>query len=69
MCQVALIERTFTRTVRLGTSELAEEEVKTAVAVFIITSLDAREAAPATWPGDVRGDWTIENKAIMPRCH
>jgi hypothetical protein len=31
------------------------------VAVFIITSLDAREAAPVHLAGYVRRHWTIEN--------
>ena len=53
---------------------------KSAIAVFIITSLDAREAAPAHLAGYVRGHWTIENKlhrasetlrrfmTLRPRC-
>ena len=41
----------------------ARKAVKSAVvAVFIITSLDARKASPAHLAGYVRGQWTIENK-------
>ena len=35
--------------------------------MFIITSLDAREAAPAHLAGYVRGHWTIENKVHYVR--
>jgi hypothetical protein len=42
-------------------------QVKSAVAVFIITSLDAREAAPVHLAGYVRGQWTIENKVHYVR--
>jgi hypothetical protein len=35
--------------------------------VFIITSLDAREAAPAHLAGYVRGQRTIENKVRYVR--
>jgi hypothetical protein len=41
--------------------------VKSAVAVFVITSLDAREASPAHLAGYVRGHWTIENKVHWVR--
>jgi hypothetical protein len=56
------------------------KQVKSAVAVFIITSLDAREAAPVHLAGYIRGQWTIENKVhqasetlrrfttLRPRC-
>jgi predicted transposase YbfD/YdcC len=61
--QVALIERYVTRTMRVKKGKRwVRTQVKTAVAVFIITSLDAREAAPAHLAGYVRGQWTIENK-------
>src|SRR5258708_4813647 len=61
--QVALIERYVTRTVRVKKGRRwVKKTVRTAVAVFIITSLDAREAAPAHLAGYVRGHWTIENK-------
>jgi hypothetical protein len=39
-----------------------KKQVKSAVAVFLITSLDAREAAPMHLARYVRGQWTIENK-------
>ncbi len=61
--QVALIERYVTRAVRVRKGKRwTRKQVKTAVAVFIITSLDAREAGPAHIAGYVRGHWTIENK-------
>ncbi len=66
--QVALIERYVTRTVRVRKGKRwARTQVKSAVAVFIITSLDAREAAPAHLAGYVRGHWTIENKVHWVR--
>jgi predicted transposase YbfD/YdcC len=66
--QVALIERYVTRTVRVRKGKRwARKQVKSAVAVFIITSLDAREAAPAHLAGYVRGHWTIENKVHWVR--
>ena len=42
-------------------------EVRSAIAVFVITSLDAREAAPVHLAGYVRGQWTIENKVHWVR--
>jgi hypothetical protein len=69
--QAALIERYVTRTVRVRKGKRwARKQVKSAVAVFIATSLDAREAAPVHLAGYVRGRWTIENKvhwAVMSR--
>jgi predicted transposase YbfD/YdcC len=66
--QVALIERYVTRTVRVrkGKRQVRGKE-KSAVAVLIITSLDAREASPALIAGYVRGHWTIENKVHWVR--
>jgi len=65
--QVALIERYVTRTVRVRTGKRwVRKQAKTAVAVFIITSLSAREAAPDHLAGYVRGQWTIENKVHQP---
>jgi len=59
--QAALIERYVTRTVRVKKGRRhIKATIKTAVAVFIITSLDAREAGPAHLAGYVRGHWTIE---------
>ncbi len=50
--QVALIERYVTRTVRVKKGRRwVKKQVKSAVAVFIITSLDAREAAPVHLAG------------------
>ena len=46
---------------------LGEKKINSAIAVFIITSLDAREAAPAHLAGYVRGHWTIENKVHWVR--
>lgn len=66
--QVALIERYVTRTVRVKKGKRwIRKQVKSAVAVFIITSLDAREAAPHHLAGYVRGQWTIENKVHWVR--
>ena len=66
--QVALIERYVTRTVRVRKGKRwVRKQVKSAVAAFIITSLDAREAAPVHLAGYVRGHWTIENKVHWVR--
>ena len=66
--QVALIERYVTRTVRVRKGKRwVRKQVKSAIAVFIITSLDAREASPARIAGYVRGHWTIENKVHWVR--
>ena len=66
--QVALIERYVTRTVRVRKGKRwVRTTARSAVAVFIITSLDAREAAPAHLAGYVRGQWTIENKVHWVR--
>lgn len=66
--QVALVERYVTRTVRVKKGKRwVRKQVQSAVAVFIITSLDAREAAPAHLAGYVRGQWTIENKVHYVR--
>jgi hypothetical protein len=55
-----------TRTVRKKKGRrYVKASVKSAVAVFIITSLDAREAAPQHLAGYVRGHWTIENKVPL----
>jgi hypothetical protein len=57
--QVALIERHVTRTVRKKKGRRhVRATVKSAVAVFLITSLDARQAAPGHLAGYVRGHWT-----------
>ncbi len=66
--QAALIERHVTRTVRVRKGKRwVKRQVKSAIAVFIITSLSAREAAPAHLAGYVRGHWTIENKVHWVR--
>jgi predicted transposase YbfD/YdcC len=66
--QVALIERYVTRTIRQRKGKRwVRRQVRSAVAVFIITSLDAREAAPVHLAGYVRGHWTIENKVHWVR--
>jgi predicted transposase YbfD/YdcC len=66
--QVALIERYVTRTVRVRKGKRwVRTQVKSAVAVFIITSLDTREAAPEHIASYVRGHWTIENKVHWVR--
>ncbi len=61
--QVFLIERYTTRTVRKrtkGSRKYKKVQVHTAVAVLGVTSLSAREAAPAHLAGYVRGHWSIE---------
>ena len=66
--QVALIERYVTRTVRVRKGKRwVRRQEKSAIAVFIVTSLDAREASPAHIAGYVRGHWTIENKVHWVR--
>jgi predicted transposase YbfD/YdcC len=63
--QVSLIERYVTRTVRKRKDNgrgYKKVTVRTAVAVFVITSLDAREAGPEHLAGYVRRHWRIENK-------
>lgn len=66
--QAALIERYVTRTIRVRKGKRwVRKQVKSAIAVFIITSLDAREAAPVHLAGYVRGQWTIENKVHYVR--
>jgi predicted transposase YbfD/YdcC len=66
--QVALVERYVTRITRVKKGKRwVRKAVKSAVAVFIITSLDAREASPAHLAGYVRGHWTIENKVHWVR--
>ena len=67
--QAALIERYVTRTVRVkkGKKRSVRTTVRSAVAVFVITSLHAREASPAHLAGYVRGQWTIENKVHWVR--
>jgi predicted transposase YbfD/YdcC len=66
--QVALIERYVTRIIRVRKGKrLVRRAVKSAVAVFIIASLDAREAGPQHLAGYVRGHWTIENKVHWVR--
>ncbi|MGH3555165.1 MAG: ISAs1 family transposase, partial [Mycobacterium sp.] len=66
--QVALIERYVTRTIRVRRGKRwVRKQVKSAIAVFIITSLDAREAAPVHLAGYVRSHWTIENKVHYVR--
>jgi len=66
--QVALIERYVTRIVRVKKGKRwIRRPVRSAVAVFIITSLDAREASPHHLAGYVRGHWTIENKVHWVR--
>ena len=66
--QAARIERHVTRTVRVKKGRrTVKKTVRSAVTAYIITSLDAREAAPAHLAGYVRGHWTIENKVHWVR--
>ena len=70
--QVFLIERYVTRQVRKrkkNSRKYKTSTVKTAVAVFGITSLSSREAAPQHLAGYVRRHWTIENKVHYPGRH
>jgi hypothetical protein len=81
--QVALIERYVTRTTRKRKNHgrgYKKVTIRSAVAVFVITSLDAREAAPGHLAGYVRRHWRIENQVhraseilrrfttLRPRC-
>jgi predicted transposase YbfD/YdcC len=68
--QAALIERYVTRITRKRKKHgkgYAKTVTRSAIAVFIITSLDAREAAPQHLASYVRGHWTIENKVHWVR--
>jgi predicted transposase YbfD/YdcC len=66
--QAALIERYVTRTVRVKKGRRwVRRQVKSAIAVFVITSLSAREASPVHIAAYVRGHWTIENKVHWVR--
>jgi predicted transposase YbfD/YdcC len=66
--QVALTGRYVTRFIRVKKGKrLVTKAVQSAVAVFIITSLDRREAAPHHIAAYVRGHWTIENKVHWVR--
>ena len=63
--QVFLIERYVTRKVRQrrkNSRKYKTVTVRSAVAALCITSLPAREAAPAHLADYVRGHWHIENK-------
>jgi predicted transposase YbfD/YdcC len=63
--QVARIERHVTRTARKHTANgrrYTRATTSTTVTAYLITSLDAREAAPAHLAGYARGHWHIENK-------
>lgn len=65
VAQVSLVERYVTRKVRKrkkNSRRYTTVETRTAVAVFVITSLSAREAEPEHIAGYVRGHWSIENK-------
>jgi predicted transposase YbfD/YdcC len=66
--QAALVERYVTRTVRVRKGKRwVRKQARSAIAVFIITSLDAREASPEHIAGYVRRHWTIENKVHWVR--
>ena len=68
--QVALIERYITRTTRKRKNHgrgYKKVTIRSAVAVFVITSLDAREAAPGHLAGYVRRHWRIENQVHYVR--
>lgn len=66
--QVARVTRDVTRTTRRRNGKTWERVVKTTrETVYIITSLDRREAAPAHIAAYVRGHWGIENKVHWVR--
>lgn len=66
--QAARIERRVTRYTRVKKGRRAvKKAVSSTVTVYIITSLDAREAAPQHLAGYVRGHWVIENKVHWVR--
>jgi predicted transposase YbfD/YdcC len=68
--QVFLIERYTVRKIRRrkkNSRKHAAKQIRTAVAVLGITSLDAREAAPEHLAAYVRGHWAIENKVHWVR--
>jgi predicted transposase YbfD/YdcC len=66
--QAARVERHVTRYARVKKGRrTVKKAVKSAVTVYVITSLDAREAAPAHLAGYVRGHWVIENKVHWVR--
>jgi predicted transposase YbfD/YdcC len=66
--QVARITRTVTRTVtaRSGRQRTTTHETSSETA-YAITSLSAREAAPAHIAAYIRGHWSIENKVHYVR--
>ena len=66
--QVARITRTVTRTVTARTGRQRTRTQKTSSeTVYVVTSLSAREAAPAHIAAYVRGHWAIENKVHWVR--
>jgi predicted transposase YbfD/YdcC len=66
--QVARITRTVTRTVTVRSGrQRASTQHTSSETVCIITSLSAREAAPAHIAAYVRGHWSIENKVHWVR--
>ena len=66
--QVARITRTVTRTVtaRSGRQRTTGQETSSQT-VYAVTSLSAREAAPAHIAAYIRGQWSIENKVHRVR--
>jgi predicted transposase YbfD/YdcC len=61
--QAARVTRTVTRVTRTRNGKTWERTVKTtSETVYLITSLDRREAAPARIAAYLRGHWSIENK-------
>jgi predicted transposase YbfD/YdcC len=66
--QAARITRIITRTTRKRNGKTWKRVVKTTrETVYVITSLDRREAAPAHIAAYVRGHWGIENKVHYVR--
>jgi predicted transposase YbfD/YdcC len=66
--QAARITRTITRTARKRKGKTWKRVRKTTTeTVYVITSLDRREAAPSHIAACVRGQWGIENKVHWVR--
>jgi predicted transposase YbfD/YdcC len=68
--QIALIERYVTRKIRKrkkNSRKYTTVEARSAITAFVITSLDAREAAPEHIAGYVRRHWRIENQVHYVR--
>jgi predicted transposase YbfD/YdcC len=66
--QVARVQRHVTRTALLKRGRRTERKaIRSTVTAYVITSLSAREAAPAHIAAYLRGHWVIENKVHWVR--